>query len=165
MSENPDFEEFYLQMHPRVWAFLFRSTDDPAVAEELAQEAFVRLLASRGAALPWDERRAYVFRIAVNLIRAAARRRAREGATPLDDMPELAALQPADPIARRASVVFNGLGERERELLWLAHVEKWTHSEIAAALGLASGSVRVLLHRARRRFLERFEKEKKNETD
>ena len=36
-------------------------------------------------------------------------------------------------------------------MLWLAYVEGFDHSEIAAALGISEGSVRVLLFRARRK--------------
>jgi DNA-directed RNA polymerase specialized sigma24 family protein len=38
---------------------------------------------------------------------------------------------------------------QERALLWLAYVEQAEHREIAAILGLAERSVKVLLHRAR----------------
>jgi RNA polymerase sigma-70 factor (ECF subfamily) len=38
----------------------------------------------------------------------------------------------------------------ERSLLWLAHVEGLSHAEVAAALDVKPGSVRVLLFRARR---------------
>jgi len=44
---------------------------------------------------------------------------------------------------------FAALAPRERALLWLAYVEGENHQEIADALGLARGSVKVLLFRAR----------------
>jgi RNA polymerase sigma-70 factor (ECF subfamily) len=40
---------------------------------------------------------------------------------------------------------------RERQLLWLAHAEGYTHREIAEVTGLASASIRLLLFRARRK--------------
>jgi RNA polymerase sigma-70 factor (ECF subfamily) len=40
---------------------------------------------------------------------------------------------------------------RERELLWLAYVEGMNHAEIAAATGLGTMSIRLLLFRARRK--------------
>jgi RNA polymerase sigma-70 factor (ECF subfamily) len=159
MTSDPGFDEFYREMHPRLWAFLVRTTGEPDLAEEVAQESFVRLLSSRGAALAANERRAYVFRIAVNLVRDAGRRRARERTTRLETAPEPTAPEPAEPMSRRAATVLSALSERERKLLWLAHVEEWRHADIARLLGLAAGSVRVLLHRARRHFQERFEAE------
>lgn len=46
---------------------------------------------------------------------------------------------------------FSGLSPRQRSLLWLAYVEGLDHAELARALGLRQGSVKVLLHRARQR--------------
>jgi RNA polymerase sigma-70 factor (ECF subfamily) len=40
---------------------------------------------------------------------------------------------------------------RDRQLLWLAHAEGYSHREIAEVTGLAAGSVRLLLFRARRK--------------
>jgi RNA polymerase sigma-70 factor, ECF subfamily len=40
---------------------------------------------------------------------------------------------------------------RERQLLWLAYAEGYSHREIAQVTGLASASIRLLLFRARRK--------------
>lgn len=144
-------------MYRRLWAYVARATQEPHLAEDIAQEAFIRLLSSRGATLPPDERRAYLFRIAENLVRDAARRRKRERPAPLDQVPEPAAPEAPEPMSRRAAAALASLGARERRLLWLAHVEGWRHAEIARLLGIATASVRVLLHRARRRFRERLD--------
>ena len=45
---------------------------------------------------------------------------------------------------------FEQLKPRERQLLWLAHVEGFDHREIARLTGLKVASIRVLLFRARR---------------
>jgi len=44
-----------------------------------------------------------------------------------------------------------GLTARERQLLWLAHAEEFSHAEIADITGLAPASIKVLLSRARAR--------------
>ena len=41
------------------------------------------------------------------------------------------------------------LRPRDRQLLWLAHAEGYSHREIAQITGLASASIRLLLFRAR----------------
>ena len=43
------------------------------------------------------------------------------------------------------------LRPRERQLLWLAYAEGYSHREIAQITGLASASIRLLLFRARRK--------------
>jgi RNA polymerase sigma-70 factor (ECF subfamily) len=40
---------------------------------------------------------------------------------------------------------------RDRQLLWLAHAEGYSHREIAEVTGLGSASIRLLLFRARRK--------------
>jgi len=50
--------------------------------------------------------------------------------------------------------VFAKLKLRERELLWLGHVEQFSHQEIAEILGLKPGSIRLLLFRARRKMAD-----------
>jgi RNA polymerase sigma-70 factor (ECF subfamily) len=151
MTAGRDFDGFYRDTHPRLWSFLVRTTGEADLAEDVAQEAFVRLLGSRGADLPEDERRAYLYRIARNLVRDAARRRARERAVAPETAGDVA-VPPPEPMGRRAAAALAGLRERDRQLLWLAHAEGWKHADVAAALGIAAGSVKVLLHRARKRF-------------
>jgi RNA polymerase sigma-70 factor (ECF subfamily) len=46
------------------------------------------------------------------------------------------------------------LRPRDRQLLWLAHAEGYTHREIAQITGLGSASIRLLLFRARRRIAQ-----------
>ena len=40
---------------------------------------------------------------------------------------------------------------RERQMLWLAHAEGYSHREIAQVMGLNATSIRLLLFRARRK--------------
>jgi len=47
--------------------------------------------------------------------------------------------------------VFGELKPQQRQMLWLSYVEGADHREIAAATGVREGSVRVLLHRARKK--------------
>ena len=132
-----------------LWAYLAAAGGDPALADDLLQESYLRLL--RAAHLPADAdgRRRYLYRIATNLLhdhRRAAHRR--PGPLPA----ELPAPAVADRTAGADLVRLLGrLRPRERQLLWLAHVEGASHAEIAAATGVAAGSVRVLLFRARQK--------------
>jgi RNA polymerase sigma-70 factor, ECF subfamily len=47
--------------------------------------------------------------------------------------------------------LMNALKPRERALLWLAHGEGFDHREVAEILNVSEGSVRVMLHRVRRK--------------
>jgi RNA polymerase sigma-70 factor (ECF subfamily) len=117
------------------------------------QEAFCRFLTAPVAGLDESEQRAYLFRIAGNLAIDHWRRSRREQQfAEQADRTEPGA-PGAQPTAREMDLSrsFGELKPRERALLWLAYVEESGHDEIAASLGLAPKSVRVLLFRARRK--------------
>jgi RNA polymerase sigma-70 factor (ECF subfamily) len=119
-------------------------------ADDIVQDAFCRLLRADVGELGEEDLRRYVFRIAGNLMADRWRRAEREKSwlerfrrTPQD----AAVAVPEDSVSRE----FAELTPRDRALLWLAYVEEHNHQEIAGALGLARGSVKVLLSRARAR--------------
>ena len=114
------------------------------------QDAFCRLLRAKVDGLDGEALRRYLFRIAGNLMTDRWRRSAREASW-------LARLR-GEHRTSPEGVDHEGLGRelaeltpRDRALLWLAYVEEYNHEEIASALGLARGSVKVLLSRARTR--------------
>jgi RNA polymerase sigma-70 factor (ECF subfamily) len=145
------FRAFYELTARPLWAYLTRITGDRQSADDLLQEAYFRFLRAR---VPHEDdahRRHYLFRIATNLARDRHRRHATSPA------PEQIALH-ADPAAPSSAHhrlelarAFDRLKRRERELLWLAYAEGSTHEEIGAALGLRTGSIKMLLFRARKR--------------
>jgi RNA polymerase sigma-70 factor (ECF subfamily) len=140
------FGEFYESHSRAVWTYVYRVTNNAADADDIVQEAFLRLFQADG--LPADEEglRRYVFRIAGNLIADRWRRRARD-----ERLPRPAATVRAEPPDVDVERLFAELKPRERALLWLAYVEEEPHADIAASLRLGRGSVKVLLSRARAR--------------
>jgi RNA polymerase sigma-70 factor, ECF subfamily len=117
-------------------------------ADDVVQEAFLRLLRKPVPTRDDNELRAYAFRIATNLMVDHWRTHKREVSTHIPDHGSPGADQGLRMDVRR---LFARLKPRERQLMWLAHVEGADHNEIAAMLGLRSGSIRVLLSRARQR--------------
>jgi RNA polymerase sigma-70 factor (ECF subfamily) len=140
--------------------FLSRQLGDRDRAEELAQETFLRAL--RQARL--DNERAWLFTVAMNLVRDEARRDARQRrhltllsaeAREAEREPEATLVDRAEEaaMARRA---LEALPERDRQAL-LMRDEGLDYGEIAEALGLSPGSVGTTLSRARRRLVESYE--------
>ena len=117
-------------------------------ADDLVQDAFCRLLRANVEGLNDEELRRYVFRIAGNLMTDRWRRTERETSW-LDRLRGEPQFDPGDAPDDSVSREFNELKPRDRALLWLAYVEEHNHQEIASALGIARGSVKVLLSRAR----------------
>ena len=154
--DNEAFAAFYERSARPLWAYLVRVSADPALAEDLMQESYVRFLCAANApSLASDGEtaaRLYLFRIASNLLRDYWRR---PRATSIEEIPE-EFFAAGDGAARSDSQILLGpalrqLKPRERQMLWLAHAEGYSHREIAAVTGLASASIRLLLFRARRK--------------
>jgi RNA polymerase sigma-70 factor (ECF subfamily) len=148
--DDAAFRVFYQQHARAVWSYLYRVTGNAAQADDVMQEAFCRFLTAPVARLSDAEKRAYVFRIASNLAIDHWRRARREPQGTEQPEPSAPGAQPT-PREMDVARTMKELKPRERALLWLAYVEESGHDEIAASLGLAPKSVRVLLFRARRK--------------
>jgi RNA polymerase sigma-70 factor (ECF subfamily) len=133
-----------------LWAYAYRVTRHAGDADDIVQDAFCRLLRADVGGLGDEELRRYLFRIAGNLMTDRWRRAERELSW-LDRLRREPQVDPAVPPEDSVGREFAELKPRDRALLWLAYVEEHNHQEIASALGLARGSVKVLLSRARSR--------------
>ncbi len=153
---EPAFLALYARTAGPLIRYLRRLTGDASSAEDLLQDAFIRLLSTPR--LPSDEehQKNYLFRIATNLARdhfRQARRRHAIDAAPRVDAAHVPATRSYDPGDHRDMTrLLARVSPRDRELLLLAYVEGMTHEEIAAITGLMRASIRPLLFRARRRF-------------
>lgn len=146
-----DFRLFYEETaRPlRAWLRRVAGADD---VDDIAQEAYLRLLRTPARDLPVEERRAYLYRVAANLLNDAWRRQKRRGGdtVDVDRVPlEARAVRPGEQLDMTRAL--GRLRLRDRTMLWLAYVERASHREIAAALDVKEGSVRVMLSRARQK--------------
>ncbi len=146
-----EFREFYEHTFAPLRAYLSRMSGDATLADDLAQEAYVRTLQADLAAVDGAGRKRYLFRIATNLLHDHRRRvRVRNLLWPARSSPPDAGRQAE--LRTDVARVFKQLKARERQLLWLAYVEGFSHAEIAEVTGLTADSVRPLLFRARQAF-------------
>jgi RNA polymerase sigma-70 factor (ECF subfamily) len=152
--DEDTFRAFYDRTSRAVWGYLARLTGDRQLADDLLQEAYYKFLRAGSDYDSEAHRRNALFRIATNLARDAYRRRQTRPVTePHDEMQTESGQDAAGEFQRRTDLTraLNRMRPRERELLWLAYAEGSSHKEIANALGLKHGSVKLLLFRARRR--------------
>jgi RNA polymerase sigma-70 factor (ECF subfamily) len=151
------FRVFYEQTARGLMAYLSRATGDTDTAHDLLQEAYFRLLRATPVFETEAHRRHYLFRIAANLVRDRRRRPSREVPLPESGEEQLqfseTSFAAAAAARRDVGRALVALRARDRDLLWFAYAQGMTHSEIAASLGVKSGSVRLLLFRARARLL------------
>ena len=147
--DNDAFAGFYERSARPLWAYLARVSGDPALADDLMQESFVRFLC---AAQPDEGEvagRRYLFRIATNLLRDHWRRPRQSS---IEEIPEeFFAATANTATSDLLGPALAAMRPRERQLLWLAHAEGYSHREIAQITGLAAASIRILLFRARRK--------------
>ena len=150
--DSAQFTAFYQRSARPLWAYLVRCSGDPALAEDLMQEAYVRFLGATQPSEAESAARRYLFRIATNLLRDHWRR---PKASSLEDLPEsfFASCANEEELALQQQLAhaMAQMRSRDRQILWLAHAENYSHQEIAEITGLASTSVRLLLFRARKR--------------
>ncbi len=137
--------------------YLTRMTADRTVAEDLAQEAFLRFFQKADRYRPRGKLRAYLFRIASNLLRSQQRRQRRWQLLSARFVPPTG--EPPPPPGgemlererdRLVAAAVARLPHRFRAPIVLFNVEGWSYREIAEALGCREGTVKSRIHRARR---------------
>lgn len=150
--------ELYEAHVDRVYRLAFRLTGEDALAQDCAQETFVRafngLREFRGDARisTWLHR--ITVSVTLNMLRKVKRIRLRE--TELDDVVTMdSGTRTADPDLKvRLARAIDALPEGCRTVFVMHDVEGYTHEEIGAALGVQDGTSKAQLSRARAKLRE-----------
>jgi RNA polymerase sigma-70 factor (ECF subfamily) len=142
--------------HAELYNFLRRSTRDEGAAEDLLQEAFLRLTREVDAGRMPEHVRGWLYRVATNLAISRGRRRmtvldwmSRYGRRALEGVAES---PEAGVLAReRSSAIETVLGRlpADARTALLLSADGFSGEEIAAAIGRSHGATRTLLSRAR----------------
>ena len=152
----PGFEEFFEAEHGRLARALYLLTGSAAEADELTQEAMVRVYERWDQVRQMDSPQGYLFRTALNLHRSRLRwmaTRARQIFQPTPSPDPAEVVQSRDSLARALASLPTGQRGAVVLIEWLG----MDPQEAATALGIKPGSVRARLSRARtalRRMLE-----------
>jgi RNA polymerase sigma-70 factor (ECF subfamily) len=141
----------YDRYAPRVYAVVRRIAGDEDLAQDYAQEAWIRAIR----ALPTfrgDSRfSTWLHRIAVNAALQALRRRdtRTKREAPFPDDVAIAPVHRDSLLRRRLEQALDGLPEGMRQVLILHDVEGYTHEEIGEVLGVTAGTSKSQLFKAR----------------
>jgi RNA polymerase sigma-70 factor, ECF subfamily len=144
------FERLYRQFSPRVYGLCLRLTGQREAAEDCTQESFVA--AWRG--LPGFEQRSrfttWLHRIAVHTVLARRKglRVEHEVAEPDSGLPDVADPDSDGPPIDIERAIAR-LPEGARHVLVLVGIYGFSHAEAAVTLGIAEGTCKAQLHRAR----------------
>lgn len=160
-GDKPAFAELVRRNQGRVRGLLMRLAQDRVLADDLAQEVFLR--AYRGL-VGFQQRSAFgtwLYRIAYNVYLNNRTRVRRFCELPEDYVaaavaPEGALSAPRSDLRRDLSAAIETLPERYRAVVVLYYLEEVSYPEIADILGVPLGTVKTHLHRAKKLLRERM---------
>jgi len=162
-----NFEATFDELYPGLFRYCHRLTGEPDLAEDVAQEAFVRLYDHRVEGTE-EGLRAWLFRTATHLVRdrhrvGENRRRLLEAHPVQPSGPE----PPDEAMLRQEEVAhvreaLGHLSEREQEMLMMRHAG-FSYREIAESVEVSPSSVGTLLARAERNFVSVYGFSRKND--
>jgi RNA polymerase sigma-70 factor (ECF subfamily) len=142
------FEDFFLAHHERLLRTMYLATGDRHEAEDLTQEAFVRILERWEWVHGLEDPVGYLFRTALNAHRSRLRRlsvAARKALRPEPGTNEQEAAEDRTAVHRALAALPDGQREAVVLVEWLG----MTDERAGAVLGVSAGAVRTRLHRAR----------------
>lgn len=134
-----------------LWRFLRGLVTDPDLAEDLAQETFLRVHRKLGTFAFRSRFSSWLFQVARNVAVDALRSRERRSLLPLRVGPE--PLPPGVEVRTELQAALASLTPKLREALLLVEVLGFTCREAGGILGIAEGTVKSRLHHARRRLV------------
>jgi RNA polymerase sigma-70 factor, ECF subfamily len=147
--DEESFHILYQRTAGPLRAYAARVLGNVTQADDIVQESYLRLLRRPTANQDLQRLRALLFRIATNLMIDHWRSRRHEVADSSPAGRDSGSLGPDLPLRVDMERGFQQLNPQQRQMMWLAYVEGADHAEIAEAMGLRKGSVKVLLSRVR----------------
>lgn len=160
--DTASFGALYQQLQPGLHRYVLRLTADSDAADDICQEAFLRLL--RRPDLRGHDARLWIFTVGTNLVRDRGRTTARRQRllveTPMVPTPFRSPEQELEraEAVRRVQDALATLAERDRQMLMMRE-EGFRYEEIAEVVGVAPGSVGTLIARALKRFASAYRKD------
>ncbi len=164
-GDQTAFRELYHQHAGRVYALCLRLTGDGRDAEERTQDVFVRLWDKLASFRGESAFSSWLHRLAVNVVlnerRTTGRRERR--VMPTEDPDNVAGAQHAAPLHWSGLSIdleraIADLPDGAREVFVLYDIEGYAHGEIAQLVGIAEGTSKAQLFRARRLLREKLER-------
>ena len=160
------FEALVEKYKQPVFNFLYRTLQDPAEAEDVAQNVFLQMFKSARRYQVTAKFSTWLFTIARNLCLNEIRRRVRHPAESMDttvadeeertprQYEDAKSAQPHDLILRgeleaKVEEAIAALPEKQRTALLLCREEELSYEEISAVLGCSLSATKSLIHRAR----------------
>lgn len=157
-----------------ILSYIYRWVRDPAEAEELAQEVFLRVYRAKNTYQPGWRFSSWLYTIATNICLQEMRRRRRrflpwlgkstsggdgEDSVPVDVPDQRESVLVQLQAEERESALFSaisGLPKKEKTALLLRKYQELSYKEIAEIMNCGEGAVKTLIHRGKLRLRERL---------
>lgn len=162
------FEELMLRYQNRLVTVLEHLVQDASLAEDLAQDVFLRVYRARKSYVPGSKFSTWLFTIANNVASNALRSKSRRrevsvaaraadttGALRLDEMAQAASGQMPTRVLDKAEMrdiirlALESLNERQRMAVLLNKFEEMSYADIATTMQMTPEAIKSLLSRAR----------------
>jgi RNA polymerase sigma-70 factor (ECF subfamily) len=151
-GDRAAFQRIYERHADKVYGAVYRLAGyDHARAEDIAQEAFVRAWQKLHSFRAESSLGTWLYRLAVNVALMEIRARSADPVRMLDpdEMPETGETPFCAAEREELERAIAQLPPRARAVLVLHDIEGWRHEDIGHELGMAVGSSKAQLHRAR----------------
>jgi RNA polymerase sigma-70 factor (ECF subfamily) len=152
-SQKQVLAEIYDCYRLDVFRYAYRALRDHELAEECVAETFYRFLVAVQAGTPFENIRAYLYRVAHNWITDYYRRQLPATISLKDYVqfdyecnPSLICVKNMD--SQRIRSAIRCLPPQQRQVIELRYLEEWSHIEVAKALGKTVEATRALQYRA-----------------
>ncbi len=157
-GDSNAFERLYREFSGRVYGLCLRMTRDPSTAEDCAQEAFINAWRALDRFEIRSSFSTWLHRIAVNVVLGKRRRSSFTAEAPLESEELEASEWSLDTPVEESEIeeAIAGLPDGARDVLVLSGIYGYSHGETAQMLGVAEGTCKAQLHRARKLLKERL---------
>jgi RNA polymerase sigma-70 factor (ECF subfamily) len=153
------FLEIHDQFYERVRKFILATVRNESAADDLVQEAFIKIQENLDSVRDPAKISSWIFRVAHNLCqdhfrtlkKSASHEEIHEGLVNLQETPVQKKMEQGE-MSQCVQDQLNLLPESMRSVLIFSDVMEFTQQEIAEILGLSVENVKVRLHRARKKF-------------
>jgi RNA polymerase sigma-70 factor (ECF subfamily) len=159
-GDRTAFEQLVQETHRRVYTLAYRLVGDRSEAEDVAQEAYLRMFRGLGGFREEAAFETWMHRIVANCAMTYLRKKNRFGDLMREDVPEVAAEDRSQQLTVDRDELERGLADLPEGLricVLLKDVYGLSSREIAQELGIQEGAVKVRVHRGRRRLKELLE--------
>lgn len=159
---NIRFREEILPLKDKLFRLAFRITLDSGEAEDIVQEAMVRVWNKRDEWSEWKSVEAFCITVTRNLALDRSEKKDNQHLTLTDETLEWAELGTPElqyevsEQYRLVEQLISGLPEKQRTIIQLRDVEGRSYKEIAELMELSEEQVKVNLHRARQKIKQQF---------